>query len=96
MTANDYFGLSDFLCIMEGENVSAVDFQHRRMDLVVVVHEVKVMVVLERRAKRHGCLGYLFGSMVMSYNETYMYEMNSDEPKVPDLRRKYANDTPLP
>jgi hypothetical protein len=26
---------NDFLCIIEGENVSAVDFQHRRMGLGV-------------------------------------------------------------
>lgn len=55
-----YLARNDFLCIIEGENVSAVDFQHRRMDLVVVVHEVKVMVVLERRAKRHGYFGLSF------------------------------------
>ena len=55
-----------FLCIIEGENVSAVDFQHRRMGSGGrVVHKVKVMVVLERRAKRHRHLW-------LSFNEWYV------------------------
>ncbi len=43
-----------------GAHVSATDFQHRRVDFGSIIHEVKVMVVLERRANAIAFFGVSF------------------------------------